>query len=59
MFAMKQFTYLFPEYRNKKVIVLEVNKRVSITVDEKAKITEWMRMHYANTNFYCFTVRGK
>ena len=44
MLAVKQFTLAVSGYRNKKAPVLEVNKRGSITIDEKAKITEWMRI---------------
>jgi hypothetical protein len=51
MFALKQFTYLFPEYRNKKATILEVSESDSITVDEKYKITEWLKAHYTNIEF--------
>jgi nucleotide-binding universal stress UspA family protein len=51
MFALKQFTYLFPEYRNKKATVLEINKSGSATVVEKYKITEWVKAHYTNIGF--------
>jgi len=51
MFALKQFTYLFPEYRNKKASVLEVSESGSATVDEKYKVTEWLKAHYTNIEF--------
>jgi hypothetical protein len=51
MIAIRQFTYLFPEYRNKKATVLEVSGSGSTKVEEKDKITEWLNAHYTNTEF--------
>ncbi len=51
MFALRQFTYLFPEYRNKKATVLEVSESGSTKVEEQDKITEWLNAHYTNTEF--------
>jgi len=51
MIALRQFTYLFPEYRNKKATVLEVSESGSTKVEEKDKVTEWLNAHYTNTEF--------
>ena len=50
-FAIKQFTYLFPELADKKAIVLQVNKDESVPVTEKEKLGKWLRMHYSSIGF--------
>lgn len=51
VFAIKQFTYLFPELADKKAIVLQVNKDDSLPVTEKEKLGKWLRMHYSSIGF--------
>jgi nucleotide-binding universal stress UspA family protein len=51
VFAIKQFTYLFPELSDKKAIVLQVNKEDVLSVTEKEKIGKWLRMHYSSIGF--------
>jgi hypothetical protein len=51
VFAIKQFTYLFPELTDKKAIILQVNKEGSLPVTEKDKIGKWLRMHYSSIGF--------
>lgn len=51
VFAIKQFTYLFPELSDKKAIVLQVNKDEGMSVTEKEKIGKWLRMHYSSIGF--------
>ncbi len=51
IFALRQFTYLFPEYKNKKATVVEVNKRGSAPPHEKQRIIEWLNAHYADVTF--------
>jgi nucleotide-binding universal stress UspA family protein len=51
VFAIKQFTYLFPELSDKKAIVLQVNKDDDMSVTEKEKIGRWLRMHYSSIGF--------
>jgi hypothetical protein len=51
VFAIKQFTYLFPELTDKKAIILQVNKDESLPVTEKEKIGKWLRMHYSSIGF--------
>jgi len=51
VFAIKQFTYLFPELADKKAIVLQVNKEDTMPVTEKEKLGKWLRMHYSSIGF--------
>lgn len=51
VFAIKQFTYLFPELADKKAIVLQVNKDDSLPVTDKEKLGKWLRMHYSCIGF--------
>ncbi|HVM89617.1 MAG TPA: universal stress protein [Puia sp.] len=55
VFAMKQFTYLFPELSDKKVTLLEVDKHSEFTVREKPKIIEWLKSHYADMHIEMLT----
>lgn len=57
VFAIKQFTYLFPELADKKAIVLQVNKDDSLPVTEKEKLGKWLRMHYSGIGFQ--VLKGK
>ncbi|HUQ96857.1 MAG TPA: universal stress protein [Chitinophagaceae bacterium] len=50
MFAIKQFTYLFPQYRDKKVIVLEVEGEAG-AVTAKEKIGAWISCYYSQIGF--------
>lgn len=50
-FAMKQFTYLFPEFDDKKVIVFHVDEKETWTEDEKQKLTGWLQNHYSAIGF--------
>jgi hypothetical protein len=53
--AMKQFTYLFPQFHEKKITILEINKENEITVRSKPKISEWLKTHYDQVNFTVLT----
>jgi hypothetical protein len=48
VFAIKQFTYLLPQFNNKKAIILQVNKENDTTVKGKYKLKEWLKAHYSN-----------
>jgi len=49
--AMRQFTYLFPQFHDKKITILEVNKENEIAIRSKPKISEWLKTHYDQINF--------
>ena len=50
-FAMKQFTYLFPELKDKPVTVFHVNEEKQWTQDERNKLNEWLQNHYSSIEF--------
>jgi len=53
--AMKQFSYIFPQFRQKKITVLEINKKNEITIRSKPKISEWLKTHYDQIDFTVLT----
>ncbi len=50
VFAIKQFTYLFPELSCKKVTVVEVNKTKELTLKAKPKILHWLKNYYSDVH---------
>lgn len=51
VYAIKQFTYLFPELTEKKITILEVNKAGDSLIREKGQIAELLGLHYPNIEF--------
>ncbi len=51
MFAIKQFTYLFPELVKKKIVVLNVRSGGDGTLEEAFKMKEWMTEHYGDVEY--------
>jgi hypothetical protein len=51
LFAIKQFTYLFPEYFDKKLNVIQVNKSGTWPQKDLGKFKEWLNNHYLDVNF--------
>lgn len=51
VFAMKQFTYLFPELRNKRVKVINLSSDQEISEDDEKAITGWLGYHYKDVEF--------
>ena len=51
MFAIKQFTYLFPELVKRKIEVLNVRSGADGTLEEAFKMKEWMREHYEDVGY--------
>ena len=51
VFAIKQFTYLFPMLKNKKAVMVNVNKEERSAVEEQFKMKEWLSAHYQDVNF--------
>ena len=51
VFALKQFTYLFPQYSDKKITLLEASEKDSYSVTEKEKVRELVQMHYSTIGF--------
>ncbi len=51
VFAMKQFTYLFPRLNDKKVTVLQVNEKGEWNNEDKYHFEEWLKDHYPSIHF--------
>lgn len=51
IFAIKQFTYLFPQLSNKKISVVQVSRDGRWTEQEKDKFSKWLKNHYTDLNF--------
>lgn len=51
VFAIKQFTYLFPQLHNKKVSIIQVNETGEWQDTDKYKFNEWLKEHYNNLKF--------
>ncbi|HEY0678852.1 MAG TPA: universal stress protein [Chitinophagaceae bacterium] len=57
VFAIKQFTYLFPQFTDKKITIFEADESHTPEITEKDKIHELIRMHYSTIAFQ--VMRGK
>jgi len=51
LFAIKQFTYLFPQLRNKKITVVQVTETGNWEDKQKHKFNEWLKAHYSDLHF--------
>lgn len=51
VFAMKQFTYLFPQLHDKKVSIIHVNEEGEWKDTNKYKFKEWLKEHYTDLHF--------
>ena len=51
VFAIKQFTYLFPQFYNKKVSIIQINKDGEWHDPDKYKFSEWLKEHYIDLHF--------
>ncbi|MBE7172931.1 MAG: universal stress protein [Williamsia sp.] len=47
VFAIKQFTYLFPELSETRSILLQVNKPHEQGIKREGQIKEWLKKHYS------------
>lgn len=57
LFAIKQFTYLFPELSGADVTVLQADEEAVFNEADKEKIYEYLTMHYSRITFK--DLRGK
>src|SRR4030095_15620472 len=55
VFAVKQFTYLFPQLRDKKITAVQVNESGRWEEEGKYNFSEWLRIHYSNVHFQALT----
>ncbi len=51
VFAIKQFAYLFPELRTKKISVVSVREDGESYIEESFKMKEWLESHYMNVEY--------
>lgn len=51
VFAMKQFTYLFPQLNDKKVTVFHVNENDEWDEEQKKMVGDWLKNHYSTVGF--------
>jgi hypothetical protein len=57
LFAIKQFTYLFSQLKDKKVTLLQVNESGEWQGEDKNKFKEWLREYYTGLQFVA--LKGK
>ncbi|GAA0550430.1 universal stress protein [Chitinophaga japonensis] len=50
VFAIKQFTYLFPELRDRRALILSVTEPGKAANSDKYKLKEWLKAHYDHTD---------
>jgi nucleotide-binding universal stress UspA family protein len=48
VWAIKQFTYLFPELKQKKAVIVDVKAQDDGAIEEQYKMKEWLKQHYTN-----------
>ena len=48
MYAIKQFTYLFPQLHHRKAVLLNVSEPGKPLGEDKYKLKEWLKAHYDN-----------
>jgi nucleotide-binding universal stress UspA family protein len=51
VFAIKQFTYLFPELRDAEITVLQADKNAEFSEVQKEKLYEYLKEHYSLIKF--------
>jgi hypothetical protein len=51
VFAIKQFTYLFPQFHNRKASIIQVNEAGEWQDLDKFKFKEWLEQHYTDLHF--------
>ena len=54
VFALKQFTYLFPQFRNKNLVIIEVKKEKTGAESSRYQFKEWLKNHYNSVAFEIF-----
>ncbi|MBB5396833.1 universal stress protein [Mucilaginibacter sp. AK015] len=57
LFAIKQFTYLFPELSGTDINVLQADEGAIFNEEEKEKVYEYLKVHYSRIDFT--DLRGK
>lgn len=55
VFAIKQFTYLFPQWRDKQVTIIDVKEENDNAIEHQYKMKEWLKAHYTNVELKVLT----
>ena len=55
LYAIKQFTYLFPQLNNKKITIIQVNEAGEWQDPDKYKFKEWLKNHYSDLHFEAYS----
>ncbi|HVV03709.1 MAG TPA: universal stress protein [Puia sp.] len=55
VWAIKQFTYLFPELKQKKALIVDVKEKNDGAIEEQYKMKEWLKQHYGNVELKILT----
>ena len=58
VFAIKQFTYLFPQLANRKVTILQASETGRWEDSQKHRFNEWLKGHYSNLHFEALYGKG-
>jgi len=51
VFAIKQFSYLFPQLSDKEISIVQVSENGKWNEKEKDKLSEWLKVHYYHFDF--------
>lgn len=51
VFAIKQFTYLFPELKDKRAKIIYMNQELSFLEEDQVLVTGWLQYHYKDVEF--------
>ena len=51
VFAIKQFTYLFPELKNRRAKVIYLNSEDEFLEEDQQALTDWLKYHYSDVEF--------
>jgi nucleotide-binding universal stress UspA family protein len=51
VFAIREFTHLFPDLRRKKTTVVSIRQDGTAALEEQFKMKEWLRAHYDDLSF--------
>lgn len=57
VFAIKQFTYLFPELKDKRAKVIYLGNSDEFLEEDEVAITDWLSYHYSDVEF--ITMQGE
>ncbi len=59
MFAIREFAYILPEFKNTKVTVLEVADENDRLFTEKDRLAQWLKNYYSNVEYKLLYGRPK